>query len=433
MKRLVRYCTGYVRLQISGKNAGRFLNLCAKNDIHIWNVRRIKEDEYSCYMAKRDVWPSRPYFHKTKTRVRILQKQGIPFLLFRYRKRILFPIALLAVIYLFGYCSQFIWKIEVNGNSYLTEESIIKYLEEKQASFGTRKSAIDCDSLELSLREDFAQIIWASVAIEGTDLIIELQEKNPEGEGASKGEIETAADPASTEETTPERQANGYCIIATKDGIVDSVITRRGIAVVKAGDEVKAGDVLVEGTQEVLNDNGEVKFWYYASADADIIGTVTYEYTDSIPEQEIQKDYGKEHFAGGYLEIAGKRLELPWPFHNKEKEKTEVLESCYQLHLSQNFYLPVGIGVYKNFWVKEQEMILSKEQARDRAEKNLRKFIENLEENGVLIIEKNVIMDKVGENYQVSGTITAQEKIGTLIPDSQRITDMEGTVDNEHE
>ena len=133
MRKLFYFLGGYVKVVVYGRQVGRFLNLCARGDIKIWQVRPEEEDTYSYYMRYKDVWEIKPFLRKTRCRIRIHEKKGLPFRLFKYRKRILFPIAFFLVVFLFGYCSQFVWRIELIGNETISQEELLSYLEEKQA------------------------------------------------------------------------------------------------------------------------------------------------------------------------------------------------------------------------------------------------------------------------------------------------------------
>ncbi len=479
MKWRERFVHGDVELCISGRNAERFFQLCVKNGICIERLVRMGPDKYRCHMTRRGVWDSRPYYRKTGMHCKIIHKWGLPFLLFRYRKRILFPLALCAVLYLMGYCSQFIWKIEINGNSCITAEQMISYLEKNDASYGTRKSAIDCDEIERMIREDFDEIIWASVAMEGTNLVIELQEKTGTGvaettgkdetidtdetEAADTGEAETTATVSMTDyaEMDALEEANtfnidnqdegsltvtadtagdsdnenrvadseaendssliypsdgttaSYVILADQDATITSIITRRGLAAVAAGDEVFAGDVLVEGMQEVLDDNGETKFWYAAIPDADIIGTVILEYTDCISASTTVKSYGDAVLSVIYIQLPLGRFQIDLPF--QMDETVEILESYYQIHLTEQFYLPFGMGFRQVIPVEEETAERTDEEALDLAETNLDKYLQTLEEDGVVILSKTVTMHKKGDEYIVEGEIKVQETIGTIV------------------
>ena len=171
----MKYFHGYVYVHLTGYAPERFLNLCGNHNILIWNLKPC-EDGYFFYISVEGYRRLKPILKKTKTKARILEKKGMPFQLFRYRKRKLFLMGILFFIVLLYYFSGFIWNIEVNGNSYLSEETIIDFLKEKEAAFGTRISDIDCAGLEEELRTEYGEVIWTSIKIYGTKMTVDIQE-----------------------------------------------------------------------------------------------------------------------------------------------------------------------------------------------------------------------------------------------------------------
>lgn len=395
MRRFFHFLEGYVKVVVSGRQVGRFLNLCVKGDIKIWQVHPQGEEAYSFYMKYKDVWELKPFLRKTRCRFKVLEKKGVPFKLFKYRKRIIFPIAFGLVVFLFGYCSQFVWRIELIGNETISQEELFSYLEEKQAYLGERSSNISCEELELSLRKDFDEIIWATVYVQGTLLVVQVQEKLP------------------MEASTEEESFDCSNIVATKDAVIYSVITRTGTPNIKAGDTVKAGDILVTGTQEIFDDAGEVKSYLNQRAKADIIGDVVYTYKDTIPIEISVTNYKSSRKKKFFLEIGEKRVTLPVP--GKKYEQEEAKTTTYQMRLTEQFYLPVYVGYEEAFEVEELTITRTEDEIYALAEEDFLKFLSDLEENGVLIIDKNVMIDRVGSNYVVQGTISARESIGKEI------------------
>ncbi|MGN0291636.1 MAG: sporulation protein YqfD, partial [Lachnospiraceae bacterium] len=113
--------------------------------------------------------------------------------------------------------------------------------------------------------------------------------------------------------------------------------------------------------------------------------------------------------------------------YEKETEKT-------QMKIMENFYLPFFVqkDTYKEYRIKEYE--LSKKEAKELAAKNLSLFLSKLEEKGLQIIEKNVIMDTEKNDYLFEGTIITEENFG-IYQDSKilEVPKEEGTVENELE
>lgn len=78
MTALLRYLSGYVCVELTGYATERFLNLCTNHDINLWNMDH-KEDTYTFCMSLEDFWKIRPMVKKTRTKIRITKRCGLPF------------------------------------------------------------------------------------------------------------------------------------------------------------------------------------------------------------------------------------------------------------------------------------------------------------------------------------------------------------------
>lgn len=391
-----RFVKGWLKIELYGKDVTRFLNLCSKHGIDFWNLACIDSEHVSCCISLGSIYNLRPFLRKTKVRMRIILRKGMPFLMFRYRKRKIFFAILAAMLVFTTILSTRIWRIEIIGNTSIGEETLLSYLRKHDISYGTQKESIDNDAMELSLRQDFDPIIWASVYEEGTKLVVCVQEK-------------IASDRIEPEETT------GYTdLVAKQDAVVSSIITRNGVPLVKAKDKVKAGDILVCARQEILDDNGEVKEYFYQNADADVIGKVTYDYEDWIPQTRIlSKSTGRTH-TRYCVRMLNRQVITPDLY--AAFSDSESIEDMQQLCLMENFYLPVYVGKITEYEQEKEKETISMKAAKDIAIKNLDQFLDNLEENGVSIIDKNVMIEKIDKKYHVYGKIRACKDITKTAP-----------------
>lgn len=397
LKKIYLWLRGYVQISVQGKNAGRFINLCTNRGIKVWNIHSISWNSYSCFLFVRDFFKIKQLVRKTRVKIIIFKKYGFPFFLHRYRFRFCFVCMLIGISCLLWYSTCFVWKIEITGNSYLTEEILIDYLAENGNGFGTKKSSIDCDALENSLRNDFPEIIWTSAYIEGTKLVLIVQENLCEKSPVSKSK-------------DANLQTSYTNLVATKDAMISSIITRSGTPCVITGDHVLQGDVLVHGICEIVGDDGEVANQIYVNADADIFGYVTYTYQDIIPVEYVYQTPKKKAITSYRISLFDRTFSLP--FHPyKEEEHLYIIEEYSQLCISDNIYLPVFLEKISYQPQEEYTMLLSQEQAKTFANEHFHNFLEELEENGVSIVDKNVIMRKEGNEYVVSGSVSCIEEI----------------------
>lgn len=391
----MKYVQGYVYVQLTGYAPERFLNLCGNRDILIWNLKPC-EDGYRFCISVRGFKSLKPILKKTKTHIRILKKTGMPFSAYRYRKRKVYA----AGIFLFGallyYLSGFVWNIEVNGNSYLSEEVVLDFLKEEESAFGTRIKDISCPRLEEELRSRYSEVIWTSIKIYGTKMTVDIQEN------------------LLPEETYSQTDDTVNDIVAAKDGIITEIITRSGTPCVTAGTEVKKGDVLVSGRLEIPNDDGEVGQYLYHSADADITAKVTYRYQDIIDaEYTKQAETGnvKTDYQLGFMEKKIKN-----PFFRLDYENFNSVSETRQLHFTDNFYLPVYLTAVTYTEYKNVKKTYTEDEIRHIATKNFQKYLSDLEEKGIQIIGNNVMIEKKKQKYVAAGTVEAYESIVSYQP-----------------
>ena len=120
---------GYVCVEICGVAQERFFNLINARGIHIWNVR--KENELVLYyMYAKDIWLLRDIIKKTKIKLCVRERYGLPFFLFYNRKRKMLLLGLLsgwAMVYIM---SMYVWNISFEGNSRHTDDELIKFINE---------------------------------------------------------------------------------------------------------------------------------------------------------------------------------------------------------------------------------------------------------------------------------------------------------------
>ena len=97
--------------------------------------------------------------------------------------------------------------------------------------------------------------------MEGTKLVVEIQES-----------IQTHEMKKSLNEAND--------IVAAKDAVIASIITRAGVPKVVKGNSVKKGEILVQSTYPIVNDDETVNQYLTVCAAADVKGYVTYTYED---------------------------------------------------------------------------------------------------------------------------------------------------------
>ena len=114
-KILLNIILGYVTIEVEGYFIERFINLCNNQKILLWNLKRTHSTRIIINVGLKDFKRLKPIAKKTKCRVKIKKKKGMPFLLHRYQKRKIFFAFFLLIILVITILSNFIWNIDITG------------------------------------------------------------------------------------------------------------------------------------------------------------------------------------------------------------------------------------------------------------------------------------------------------------------------------
>lgn len=399
---VLKFLQGFLQVTLTGSSPERFLNLCIRRNILIWNLCPNKEaGGFDFCISLKGFRASKELLKKTHTSVRIRKKCGLPFFLHRYRARKLFAAGILLCILLLWNCSKYVWKIEVNGTAELSQDMVLTWLEQKETSFGTPKTKIDCAAIEAALRSDFDVIAWTSVKLEGTKLTIDIQESLPEDEV----------------QTLPSEGA--WDIVAAEDAVIASIYTRQGTPQAEKGSVVSKGAVLISGRLDIMDDNGEVADYRYVVSDGDVTGTVTRTYQSSLAREYQKKEYTGEEDTSYTLQAG--RIRIPLGKEKNNYSACETVVSDHQLQLLPNLYLPVHLYVTGRKAYVYRLATYTKAEAESLAKEDWNAFLEKFEQKGIPIIVKNVKIETDEKNCVIRGSIQAEVPIGKYAP-TERIT-----------
>ncbi|MEE1102384.1 MAG: sporulation protein YqfD [Agathobacter sp.] len=384
----LQYITGYLNIEIIGENTRRLINLCASNKINLMNIKYIDDNKYSCVIKSNDVFKMIPHLKKTKTRFIIISKNGSTSFVKEFKKRsyciLLFLFTILATR---DFASR-MWKVSTVGNYKITSQQIKNVLEENGFCRGEKINNIKCKEIDGLLRENFKDFVWVSSSFNGTTLTI-LTKENILSE---KEEKEYYGD-----------------ILSSKDAIIASIITRSGKPLCHKGDMVNKGDVLVS-TQVPIQDEYENDMGMYnAKADAQITGYVEYDYNKKYDiTEKILKNTGKQKKS---IIFGIKNHIFRIPVYISDFEYNDEMTKYYSVNPFDLLDSPFFVGVSLKNELEYVNKTNTIDEIKKKSEEDFDKFIDDLEQNGVLILSKNVIMDKVGDYVQTTGKIYCCEDI----------------------
>ncbi len=366
-----RYMKGYLKIRVTGYSPERFLNLCKNKNLDIWGLEAV-HNAYEMYININGFRKLKPILRKTKTRVTIEERIGLPFFFYKYRKRTAFFIGSLFCILMIFSCTFFVWRIDVQGNQAITDEVLLEFLETKEIKHGMVKQKINCEQIAKDIRKQFDEIIWVTVSLEGTNLLVHIKENTDTFK--EEEEIMTACD-----------------IISDKTGIITDIIVRSGVPKVQVGSEVKKGDLLVSGQLEVLNDAKEVVATHTVIADADITIETVEQFKEHISKTYQEKIYTKKSKTIPYLKL--KEHMICFDFFETSYKKYDIKTKEKQLKMGDSFYFPVRFGkkVLKEYKLKTKEY--TKEEMEKLLNEKIEKYFQKIEQKNSIILEKEWIIE----------------------------------------
>ena len=272
-------------------------------------------------------------------------------------------------------------------------QEILDFLKEEGIVHGIQRSKISCNAIAATIRENYNDITWVSVRIEGTRLVLTVKE----------GVFTEAV----------EKEKNTPCnLTADQNGVIVRMITRAGYPKLHVGEECHIGDVLVSGCLELKNDSQEVVRYEGVHADADIYIKRKKAYYREIPLQYQSEEYdGRERksyfFKTGntYLEF-GKSAEKNW--QNTVEEQI--------LRLTDSFRLPFTVGKITRKYYETVPREYTEKEVRALAWRTLQLYEEKLIEKGVQISANNVKIEVDHKTCISKGFLEIIEKIGRETP-----------------
>ena len=391
MRWLKQHYTGYVRVRLTGRSPERFFNLCRSSKILLWNIACEKE-EYRFFLLLPDFYRIRPFARKAGVRVRIQEKLGLPFFLYRNRKRKLFAVGAASFFLLLFVLSRFIWNISFSGNLLFTDDMLTGQLREIGVCYGMPKRGVDCDRIEEELRSRCSRIVWVSAHVSGTRLQIRIRENE-------------------TADGIPLREESPRNLVAETAGTVVSILVRAGKAAVQPGDEVEKGQILVEGMLPVTNDSGEVERTLFVRADADIRLRTTKIYREWVPHFQTVRSYTGKKQRGFRLRAGAVDVLAMPPLAGKRN--WDLTGVSRQIVLFGDFFLPVWTEAITAREYEKVERKRTKTELNDLTKAVHERKLQKLTEKGVQIIENDVKILDNSNGWIICGSMTVEEEAGT--------------------
>lgn len=382
--KLYRLLMGVVTVVFRGEFAERLLNLCAKNRIAVWDITR-GDDSISVKMVAKDFKKLRRVRAKSRIRISLQAKWGLPFVLRKYRKRFGFLCGILLFFIILNFLSSFVWSVEVHGNQKISTEAILAACREIGIEEGMPVKKLDALDQRVEMLLHIDGLAWAALNLEGSYLTVDVTEAAPEPQPV---------------DDSPRN------LKASTDGVIKNVEVTAGTAVVKVGEAVRAGDLLVSGAVEYKDGQTELK-----KADGRILAETERTLRVQVPLRETKTVRTGKVTRKSVIKIFG--ISLPLYLGSTKGPYEREVETDHLRWFGNN--LPIYRTTASFYETAEREQVLSPEEALAQARAMLEAEKNNLNcESIVLEREESKITGEILEavwHVKCVENIAAPEKI----------------------
>ena len=339
MKKAVNFFRGSVRATIECAYPERLVNLCALNDLEFWDFSRIGPTTVKLTMHLTGYRRLAGFADKADFTITEVKKLGVPFFVWRLRKRYILLAGAVAVFIAVWAMSLFVWQINVYGNEKVTTQQILSALAEQGVTLGAFGPSIVSEAISNDIILEIPELAWIAVNVYGSRADILVRER------IEKPEI------------LDEDAATMVC--AVKPGIIEKMSVLEGSAAVTVGDAVAAGDILISGIMDsiahgkrTVHAMGEIwaRTWYDLSAQTTL--------------NVYEKAYTGKTEKKTALIIAGKRINLYYNGGISFDEYDKITTEKY-LSLPGGVVLPIAVvrEVYTEYdRVVSKQTVLEAEQ-----------------------------------------------------------------------
>lgn len=270
------------------------------------------------------------------------------------------------------------------------QTQILQIIENEGVKKGIYKKKVNIQGLINKIRLEREDVAWVGMEIKGTNLIVKVAEADEKPEIINEDE---------------------FCnIVATKDGVVVKVEAQNGTPIVKEGDTVKKGDILVQGWIE-----GKYTGNRNVHAEGKILAKVWYSEKEKVYFNQTTNNQTGAKEKKYSINVNNFQINF---FKTLSKfEKYDTIRTVKKLKITSNFYLPFEIVVNENYEKSENKVQYSIEQAKEIGINDLKNKLESeiQDKNSIsnIYINTNETDEylEVEVIYEVLENIGAKEKI----------------------
>lgn len=356
----------WLTVKIEGFQIAKFLTLCKGETIGFQQIRWIDDCTIQCEIEAKKL-PQIRSLAQNRYQITVIGRSGLESRLWILCSRSATCVGLVCFCIIIYVQSLFISQIEIRGYERHTEREIRETLEELGFYPGALKS-FDLQELKLRLFHELHNITWVGITFEGTLAKVEILE------GTEIQPLEDTSYPAH--------------LISDREGYLETLMVKEGVAQKERGDHVKAGDILISGIVPIVDktyqrEEDELIRLVHAQGEAKL--RVLHRFTCYQPKiSTILEDTGR-WFPGIHLQIgtwSWDSDEILRPWNSSRRDEIVRWEGTRPI--------PASVTVYRQKEVVVRRGNRTDEEIRKRAEQQIRLISKEILPKDAHIIKKDL-------------------------------------------
>ena len=357
MKRLFPF----YQITVSSSDKKKVLNDILISSVPIENSKINENKELILTVKSKYIGRFKQILSENGSDAKIVKNNGYIEIFSGLKGRLGLLIGFIFLLFALYFSSKIIWKIDISGNTNISDEEIINELAKSGLTLGTYIPNIDYATLHNKVLLSCDKLSWISVNITGNIASVVVKENV---------------------NIKPEKEPQYSNVIASSDGYIAEIKVINGEKVVSVGDVVKKGDILISG---VIDSQSEGIRYEHASGE--IYAYVNKTIKIEIPYESVKKVYtGKK-----YTEKSYKLYNFPIKFSSKYRNQSILYDKIIKkesLSLLGISDLPIEVISTTYYEYIEEPIVLSTQEAVDKAFVELRNSIDVILKNAELVSKK---------------------------------------------
>ncbi len=403
--RFLEWAAGKIKIEVQGASTERFLNVCLRGEIQLWDIKRIDARTLTATVSLRDFYRLRGFMGRTGCHVHVLVKKGLPFWSKRLCKRPVLLggfIGLFALLVLLG---QFLWVLEITAAPGVPMGKLRQILRESGIYEGAYLGNIETEVARRAIQTQIPEAGVITITYIDNAMRVEVEASTP----------------------TPERldRTAPTGLVATRPGVISDATITGGDLLVKPGDAVETGTLLVSSAVPNTTEwgvphrtHGMGRVMAYTNRTADFICPLNW--IKQTPTQKVRTQYA--------LILGNHRINLYLGSGIAMGSCDKIIEKT-RLSIGSRLMLPISL-VRQTY--REQDATLITGDAQAVGEAVAVRFLENLEQTiDGKILESSWQVEEQDGAVRVHITASCEEQIAAEMIDRTPLPEKPQTEDGQ--